>query len=149
MKKEHRHLGVYGLIIENDRIVLINKKSGPYDGKLDLPGGSIEVGEKPIDTLKREILEEVGITIKDWELFDADSVCVDWNYHNEVISVHHIGIFYKILKYDGEVNRKIDITDQNDDSLGADYYVINNLSKSELSEIAIMEIEKLGYKKEI
>ena len=43
--KEHRHYGVYGLVIENDKILLINKVTGPYDGKLDLPGGSFEFGD--------------------------------------------------------------------------------------------------------
>ncbi len=35
----HTHIGVYGLITENDQILLIKKVGGPYDGKLDLPGG--------------------------------------------------------------------------------------------------------------
>lgn len=40
--KKYKHLGVYGLIIKNDNILLIKKYGGPYDGKLDLPGGAIE-----------------------------------------------------------------------------------------------------------
>ena len=43
---KHRHLGVYGLLIENDKILLIKKANGPYKGKLDLPGGSIKFLEK-------------------------------------------------------------------------------------------------------
>lgn len=45
-----RHLGVYGLIIENKKIALVLKSRGAYTGKLDLPGGSIEHGETPIET---------------------------------------------------------------------------------------------------
>ena len=37
------------------------------------------------------------------------------------------------------------IDEVNDDSLGADFYSINELKKSELSKIAILELEKLGY----
>ena len=147
--KEHRHLGVYGLIIENDKILLIKKVSGPYDGLLDLPGGTMEFGERPVETLKRELKEEVGISILEYSLFDTDSVNVDWNYNNELISVHHTGIFYKVLKYDGSINKEIDITEQNDDSLGADFYKISKLKRNELSKIVIIELEKLGYELEI
>lgn len=34
----------------------------------------------------------------------------------------------------------------NDDSLGAEFFDINQLSKEELSAIAVLELEKLGYK---
>ena len=143
--KEHRHLGVYGLIIENDKILLIKKVSGPYDGLLDLPGGTMEFGERPVDTLKRELKEEVGIDVIDYELFDADSVNVDWNYNNELISVHHTGIFYKIDKYDGNIKEENIVDEINDDSLGAEFYEIDKLDKEELSKITIIELEKLGY----
>ena len=75
--KEHKHLGTYGIIIKDNKILLIKKITGPYDGKLDLPGGTIEFGETPEQTLKREVLEEVGIEVKEYELFDTDSVIVN------------------------------------------------------------------------
>ena len=34
----------------------------------------------------------------------------------------------------------------NDDSLGAEFFDINSLSKNNLSLIAILDLEKLGYK---
>ena len=37
--KQFKHLGAYGLIIKDEKIVLIKKVGGPYNGKLDLPGG--------------------------------------------------------------------------------------------------------------
>ncbi len=40
--KEYKQYGVYGLIIEDGKILLIKKFGGPYDKKLDLPGGTIE-----------------------------------------------------------------------------------------------------------
>ena len=144
--KEHRHLGAYGLLIENNKILLVKKVSGPYDGLLDLPGGTIEFGERPIDTLKRELKEEVGINVLDCELFDTDSVNVEWNYNNELYNIQHMGIFYKIIKYDGEIIKENTIDEVNDDSLGADFYEIDKLNKNELSKIVIMELEKLGYK---
>ena len=82
--KQFKHIGSYGLILDNDRIVLIKKVGGPYGGKLDLPGGTIEWGENPEITLVRELEEEVGIKVTDYELFDGNSITFEWT-HNEVI----------------------------------------------------------------
>lgn len=144
--KQFKHLGAYGLIIEERKIVLIKKKGGPYNEKLDLPGGTIEWGETPEQTLIRELNEEVGIDVTNYELFDANSVVLEWMHKEELEKVHHLGIFYKILDYNNDVLEKIKIDEKNDDSLGARFYEIDKLRKNELSDIAKLEIEKLGYK---
>ncbi len=145
--KEMKHLGAYGLIIKDNMILLIKKFGGPYNGKLDLPGGTIEFGEKPENALKRELMEEVGIEVVDYQLFDADSVFFDWQVKEDVLAkVHHIGIFFKVLSYTNEIKKEVEVNDVNDDSLGADFFDISKLSKDELSAIAILELEKLGYK---
>lgn len=141
----HTHIGVYGLVIENNKILLIDKVTGPYDGLLDLPGGSFEFGETPVEALIREFKEESGIVLTQYELFDCGSVTVDWNYNDKLIKVHHIGIFYKILKYQGNIKESIELDKQNDDSLGASFYDIDDLKRDNLSAITILELEKLGY----
>ena len=144
--KMFKQLGTYGLIIQNKKILLINKFGGPYDGKLDLPGGTIEFGERPEEALKRELMEEVGIEVNEYELFDADSVSFDWQFKEDIIvKVHHTGIFFKINDYKNDIKKLVEIDEQNDDSLGAEFYDIGSLSKEQLSAIAILELEKLGY----
>ena len=144
--KEHKHLGAYGIVIKDNKILLIKKVTGPYDGKLDLPGGTIEFQERPEDALKREFLEETGINIKEYTFFDSDSVNISWKHNNQEIRTHHIGIFYLIKDYTNEIKKDIKIDSKNDDSLGADFYEIGELKKDNLSEIAILELSKLGYK---
>lgn len=143
--KEYKQLGAYGLLINDGKILLIKKFGGPYDGKLDLPGGTIEFCETPEEAFKRELQEEVGIEIIKSELFDANSVAFDWEYKENNIKVHHTGIFYKILSFSDEIKKTVSIDKQNDDSMGADFYLISELKKSDLSAIAILELKKLGY----
>ena len=144
--KQFKHIGAYGLILDNDNIVLIKKNGGPYNSKLDLPGGTIEWGETPEEALIRELKEEVGIDVLEYELFDGNSVTFEWVHKGEIEQGHHIGFFYKITKYNNDINNNILLSNINDDSLGAQYYNISKLTKSNLSDIAILEINKLGYK---
>lgn len=143
--KQFKHIGSYGIILENDKIVLIKKVGGPYNGKLDLPGGTIEWGETPETTLIRELEEEIGIKVIEYELFDGNSITFEYTHKGEQLQGHHIGFFYKIKKYQNEIKKNISINDVNDDSLGAEFYEINKLKKRELSNITKIEIEKLGY----
>ena len=144
--KEHKHLGCYGLLMEGNKILLIKKKTGPYDGLLDLPGGSLDFGETPEATLKREFMEETGLDITKYELYDANSVKVEWKYDTDTnIMVHHVGIFYKILDYKNEIKKNINIDSKNDDSLGAEFYEISKLKKEKVSAITLIELQKLGY----
>jgi len=145
--KEFKQLGAYGLIIEDNKILLIKKSGGPYDGKLDLPGGTIEFCERPEEALKRELLEEVGIEVSEYELFDANSVAFEWQFKEDIlVKVHHTGIFYKVLNYKNDIKKEVKIDEINDDSLGAEFYDIESLSKDNLSAIALLELNKLGYK---
>lgn len=142
---EYKHLGVYGLVIKGEEVLLIKKAVGPYKGKLDLPGGTVNFGERPNETLIREFDEETGLAITDYSLFDVDSVKFLYKENDKSIMVHHVGIFYKILGYENDIKENISVDLVNDDSLGAGFYKISSLRKKDLSKIAILELEKLGY----
>ena len=142
---EYKHLGVYGLVIKEEEVLLIKKAVGPYKGKLDLPGGTVNFGERPNETLIREFDEETGLAITDYSLFDVDSVKFLYKENDKSIMVHHVGIFYKILVYENDIKENISVDLVNDDSLGAGFYKISSLRKKDLSKIAILELEKLGY----
>lgn len=139
---EKRHLGVYGLIIKEGKIALVLKSRGAYTGKLDLPGGSFEHGERPEETLKREIKEELNADVKTYKLFDAESVVVDWLHHEEMENMHHIGIFYKVSLKSKDLKNDAD----GQDSLGAKWYDIDSLKESMVSPLVWIELKKLKLK---
>ena len=57
-------LGVGAIIIESDRVLLVERGREPLKGYWSLPGGVLEVGEKLADGLSREVLEETGLAIE-------------------------------------------------------------------------------------
>ena len=57
---ENRAFGVKGLIMKEDKVLVLFKPNGD----LDLPGGRTEDGESHTEGLYREILEETGLEVK-------------------------------------------------------------------------------------
>ena len=112
---KHRHLGVYAIIKQNGRLLLIKKARGPYIGMLDLPGGSIEHGETPEETVKREVLEETGLTVKNINIAFAHSVQFTHNVTDDGSKqdFHHIGIIYEMEIKSGKLKIDSDGLDSN------------------------------------
>ena len=57
------HFGVYGVCLQEGKLLCIEKTRGPYQHRFYLPGGSQELGEGLTETLKREVMEETGYTL--------------------------------------------------------------------------------------
>jgi len=55
-------LGVRCLIEHEGRVLLIRNPYGPM--KWDLPGGGVRRGERPEEAARREVREEVGVSLK-------------------------------------------------------------------------------------
>lgn len=55
---------VGGLLEKNGKILLVReaRRKGPDHGKWNHPAGWIDVGENPIEAVKREVLEESGFS---------------------------------------------------------------------------------------
>jgi ADP-ribose pyrophosphatase YjhB (NUDIX family) len=56
-------------VVERDGLVLLTRRGiEPRLGMWDTPGGFVEAGEEPVEALRRELLEETGLTIEVGEL---------------------------------------------------------------------------------
>jgi len=85
------HVGVYGLVTSNGRILLVQKTRGPYLGQLDLPGGSPRIGECKNETLHREMLEEVGCEIATFGPWHQIDFLVNRDSKNNPLKLRHFG----------------------------------------------------------
>ena len=61
------------IAIVDEKIVIINQKqSGHASSYIDIPGGRHDIeSETELDSAKRELLEETGLTFSSWRLIDA------------------------------------------------------------------------------
>jgi len=64
-------VGVGGVVIDQDRALLVRRATEPALGEWTIPGGLLEVGETLTAAVEREILEETGLTVRVVELIEA------------------------------------------------------------------------------
>ncbi|WP_303982517.1 NUDIX hydrolase [Niallia circulans] len=137
-RKFHRPFGVYGVNTENDKLLVIHKKRGPYANRFDLPGGSLEPEESLATAMRREFLEETGIKIaieKQIGMADFLFPCI-WR---EYTHIHHIAAFYTVRKVGGEISLPKQFEGQ--DSFGAEWVSLNDLSIHNASPLVLKVIE--------
>jgi hypothetical protein len=83
------------IITKDNKILLLQKKNGKYE----LPGGHIEVGESAIEGAKREVKEETGLDIINLKKITSNNSRVLYkckiNTNNVTISDEHKG--YKFV----------------------------------------------------
>ena len=121
---------VCGICIENDEILLVNHQSlnegndfwGP-------PGGGMDFGQTAEENLKREFLEETGLTIEIGKFL----------FVHEYLSppLHAIELIFEVTRLHGE------LTTGSDPEMGEDEQIIKNVRFVPFSEIKEIKKESI------
>ena len=137
--KQHKHIGVYALAVKDDSVLLIKKARGPYTGKWDLPGGSLEFGEKPLEGLSREVLEETGLSVQKCNLLNILSHTVVYESANgEKEKMYHLGAIYKVVLINLE---HLKTEADGEDSQGAVWVKLSDFNPDNFSPFASQSIQ--------
>ena len=140
------HFGVYGVCLQDGRLLCIEKTRGPYQNRYDLPGGSQKLGEGLTETLKREVMEETGYTLRDYSNPRIYDVLVQENGQN--FAVHHIMAFYdiEINEEEPQVTISEAVSDGANDSHGYIWKDIQEITEENASLLVLkVKSELLGF----
>jgi len=105
-----KHIVAITALIKNKEgtkflVVKRSKKEIAYPKKWSLPGGKLEKGEDVLETLKREVLEEVGLEIKDSKKYLKDFTFIRPDGYNVV------GFSFEVTAKSENVNLSKDFED--------------------------------------
>lgn len=57
-------VAVGAVVVHDGKVLLIRRAKEPSIGQWSIPGGAVEVGEPLREALRREVLEETGLTVQ-------------------------------------------------------------------------------------
>ena len=114
---DDEHIALSVIFLQNSNgEYLIQKTSKEKGGEFSSTGGHVDSGETPLDAIKREVLEEIGINI-----------------YNDDIKEYGFLLYDKPLRYIFYLNKDININDIKVQKEEVDY--VKYMSVSEIEEL--------------
>jgi len=102
-------VGVGGVVIHDERTLLIRRGSEPLEGEWSIPGGMLELGETILEGVRRELLEETAIEVRVLDLIEVfERVTRD---EAGKLKYHFVILDYLCEAVRGEAQAGSDVTD--------------------------------------
>jgi 8-oxo-dGTP diphosphatase len=102
-------VGVGGVVIYGERVLLIRRGSAPLEGEWSIPGGMLELGETILEGVQRELREETEIEVRVLDLIEVfERVTRD---EAGKLKYHFVILDYLCEAVRGEAHAGSDVTD--------------------------------------
>lgn len=129
MSKQHSSVRAYGILIHQDAVALVRSSNPLHRPPLWwLPGGGIDFGETPEETLIREFHEETGLSVGAPLLFTVTS---DVRRRDSGDRIHTVRIIYTVDLVGGDLTHEVHGTTDH-----AAWYPLAELPSLNLAEYA-------------
>lgn len=105
---EHPLVGVGGVVVDGDRVLLIRRGSEPLKGEWSIPGGMLELGEELAAGVERELKEETGLDVEPLErILVFDRIMRE----GERVKYHYVIVDYLCRCVGGRLSPASDVVD--------------------------------------
>lgn len=111
MKREYPKqpiVGVGGVVIQGNRVLLVRRGREPLKGEWSIPGGMLELGESLKEGVRREVWEETGLKVRPLEpLLVFDRI----QKNGERVQYHYVIVDYVCRRTGGRLKSGSDVLD--------------------------------------
>jgi 8-oxo-dGTP diphosphatase len=126
-------LGIGAIVVNEDKVLLIERGHDPLKGEWSLPGGAVEVGEHLEDAVRREVLEETGLDVEPVSVVEIfERIMPDRDGRAEY---HYVLVDYLCKLLGGELQAASDVS-------RAEWVPRNELRNYRITEGTLAVIEK-------
>lgn len=91
MKLRSPRLAVRALILQEDRLLLVNAYPGLRADLWCAPGGGAEPGQSLPDNLAREVMEETGLRV------EVGAPCLVNEFHDPASGYHQVDLYFRCI----------------------------------------------------
>lgn len=134
MSKQHTSVRAYGVLFNEGNVALVRSSNPHHDPPLWwLPGGGIDFGEAPEDTLAREFKEETGLEVHEPELLGVTS---DVRRRDNGDKIHTVRILFTVSLKGGELRHEIHGTTDH-----AAWFALSDLANLNIADYARAAIQ--------
>jgi 8-oxo-dGTP diphosphatase len=101
-------VGVGGVVIHRNRVLLIRRGSEPLKGEWSIPGGLLELGEELAEGVRRELKEETSLAVEPVETILAFDRIVR---EGSRVKYHYVIVDYLCRRKRGRLHPASDVVD--------------------------------------